>query len=108
MSTLVESIKAKLHQHFNPKAARNIHNVFMFELSDGDTYTLTVDDGTMQFHEGSHPTPDIVFMTDRDTLKKIFNGEASGATAMMMGDIKVKGDWIVATRLKRLFPHMQA
>lgn len=103
MHSLIESIREKLETNFNPRAARGIHNVFVFDLTDGETYTLLIDDGAMQFDQYRHPEPDITFVTDSTTLKRIFNGEVSGPTAMMMGDIKAEGDWMVATRLKRLF-----
>ncbi|MCM2130819.1 SCP2 sterol-binding domain-containing protein [Larsenimonas rhizosphaerae] len=103
MHSLIESIRERLENHFNPRAARGIRNVFVFDLTDEKTYTLLIDDGTMQFDQYRHPEPDITFITDSATLERIFNGEVSGTTAMMMGDIKAEGDWMVATRLKRLF-----
>src|SRR4051794_17391278 len=92
--TSVKNYFETLPNRFVPTAAKGVSAVFQFELagSDGGTYHVTVNDGTMAVSEGPSPSPSATIKMTSDDYVKMVNGELSGTMAFVRGKLKVTGN----------------
>ena len=102
--TTVAEIVDSLPSRFNPEAAAGMDIVFQFDISDGDTYHLIVQNETCEVKEGAHDDPSVTLIMKSDTMVGILTGETNGMTAFMMGKIRAEGNMMLATKLNDLFP----
>ena len=94
----------KLQSRFDPQSAQGMDDVFQFHFSDAGSHYLVIKDGTLAVQEGEHDDPTVSLSMSTDTLKGIMNGEVSGMTAFMTGQLKATGNVMLATKLTSLFP----
>jgi putative sterol carrier protein len=95
-----------LPQRFVASASKGVNAVFQFELSGdgGGTYHVNVKDGAMEIVEGPHTTPSATIQMSADNYVKMVNGDLSGAMAYMKGQMKVKGNVLMAQKMQGIFP----
>ncbi|MBB3140866.1 SCP2 sterol-binding domain-containing protein [Halomonas sp. THAF12] len=101
---MTDSTLDKLHDRFDPEAARGMDEVFQFHFSDAGDYHLVVQDGQLAVHEGVHDDPSISLSLSTETLKGVMSGDISGMSAFMSGKLKATGNVMLATKLGSLFP----
>lgn len=94
---------AKLQDSFNPEAAKDMNEVFQFEVTDAGEYFVEIKDGTCNVGTGEHDDPSVTLIMNQETLKGVLKGEVNGMTAFMTGKIKAQGDMMLATKLSNLF-----
>jgi putative sterol carrier protein len=82
---------------------RGLHDVYLFDVADVGTWTVTVDDGSVGVAEGDTGAATCTIATDEDTFLGIAGGTTSAAAAFMRGKVKVSGDMGAAMRLKSVF-----
>ena len=58
---------------------------------DGDQYMVVTKDG-MTLHDGTYPSPDVIYEAKADTLLGIFTGEIKFKDTMKDGSLKVIGN----------------
>ncbi len=97
-------IIAQMNSKFNAEAAQGMNKVFQFNIEDGDTHHLIINDGTCDIQAGEHANPDTTLIMNTETFKGIATGETDGMQAFMSGQLKVEGDMMLATKLGELFP----
>ncbi|RRJ84884.1 SCP2 sterol-binding domain-containing protein [Aestuariirhabdus litorea] len=100
VAEIIDQMKAK----FNPDAAAGLDVVFQFDIEDGETYNLTVKDGTCEIANGAHDAPSVTLIMSSDTLAGIMSGETDGMQAFMGGKLRAEGNIMLATKLADLFP----
>ncbi|WP_426417469.1 SCP2 sterol-binding domain-containing protein [Aestuariirhabdus sp. LZHN29] len=100
VSEIIDQMKAK----FNADAASGLDVVFQFDIEDGDTYNVTVKDGTCDVASGAHDAPSVTLIMSSETLIGIMTGETDGMQAFMSGQLRAEGDIMLATKLADLFP----
>jgi ribonucleoside-diphosphate reductase beta chain len=80
---------------FNPESAKGVHRTFQFDIEgeNGGTWTVKIDDGTMEMIEGPAPdgNPDSRLETDSETWIAMSAGEMSGDEAFLMGRLGSEG-----------------
>ena len=84
------------------EAAKGVRESYQYVVGDSAFY-FTVDDGSIQLHDGQAHDPAVVLTTDDDTLADIAIGEITGASAAATGALTIAGDPQAAKRLRNIF-----
>ncbi len=103
MADIAEIFEEMKHK-FNTDAASGLDLIFQFDIEDGETYHLVVQDGTCGVVAGAHDDPNVTLIMNSETLQGIITGETDGMQAFMMGQLRAEGDMMLATKLPELFP----
>ena len=93
----------ELQKGFNPDAAKDMNEVFQFEVKDDGEYFIEIKDGTCTVGTGEHDDPSVTLIMNKATLKGVLSGEVNGMTAFMTGKMKAQGNMMLATKLNSLF-----
>src|SRR3954452_19601045 len=64
---------------------------------------FTVDDGSIQLHDGRAQDPAVTWTTDEETWVDIASGKLTASSAAAAGALTVAGDAEPPTRLRRIF-----
>lgn len=78
-------------------AASDTEAVIQYAISEPIFQVLRA--GTLEVHEGEAVDPDLVIEIGDDDLVKLFRGELNAMSAFMMGQIRVRGDMMLAQKL---------
>ncbi len=99
----VSEIFDKMKNKFHASAADGLDVVFQFDIEDGDTYNVTIKEGTCEITEGAHEDPSVTLTMSGETLTNIMTGETDGMQAFMSGQLRAEGNIMLATKLTELF-----
>ncbi|MDH2433889.1 SCP-2 family sterol carrier protein [Pokkaliibacter plantistimulans] len=100
----IAALFQSMQSRFNAQAAAGLDAVFQFELTDGDTTHIVIENQTCQVVDGEHDDPTVTLIMDSDTLQQVMTGELDGMQAFMTGRIRADGNIMLATKLNNLFP----
>ena len=84
---------------------KGVDATILFDLSGEESgqWTVTIDDGQVDFTEGSPEPPTVTVEATAEDLKALVRGELNPMAAFMQGRVKVKGDMSIAMQLQKLF-----
>lgn len=99
LKTLIEGMPAK----FNADAAGDMEEIFQFNITDGDSYYLTIKGGNCTIDQGESDSASVTFVLDEATAVEVISGETNGMQAFMAGRLRVEGDMMLSTKLDSLF-----
>ncbi len=91
-----------LPSRFKPDKAAGIDVVVQVSIvgSGGGDWVVTIKNQQLEVQEGTHSSPKLlVRMTERNYLD-VVNGKMSGEKAFFSGKLQLKGDIMLALRLK--------
>jgi len=91
-----------LPSRFRPEKAAGIDVIVQVSIigSNGGDWVVTIKNQQLEVKEGIHPSPKLtVTMKEQDYLD-VVNGKISGERAFFSGKLQIKGDFILALRLK--------
>ncbi|GAA0829027.1 MULTISPECIES: SCP2 sterol-binding domain-containing protein [Marinomonas] len=100
----VKAVFDDMVSRFDADQADGMDAVFQFNMEEGTSYYLAIDDGECALGEGDHDDPTVTLEMDLDTLKSVMTGELDGMAAFMQGKIRADGDIMLATKLTQIFP----
>lgn len=100
----LQKIFEDMQGRFNAEAAFGVHAVLQFEISEGESWVVTVEGEQCSVSEGHTADPAVTLKLDTETLEEVLSGETDGMQAFMAGRIQAEGDIILATRLAEIFP----
>ena len=89
----------------NSEKAQGINATFQFELEgpNGGQWAVQIADGRCSVKEGVSERPEVTIkMSDKDFVA-LAVGELQAVPAFLMGQIRVYGDYVLATKLPVLF-----
>jgi len=97
----------RLFQHLagahSAPATRGVHASCRFEIEEGGSWNIRLDDGTVHVAKGpGEQAPACTFRAADDDLARILRGEQNLLTAALQGIVEVIGDLAVASRVQRL------
>ena len=84
------------------EAARGVSETYQY-LVGGSAFHFTVDDGSIQLHDGRAEDPAVTLTTDADTWADIIAGRTTESSAASTGALTVAGDRQAAKRLGKIF-----
>lgn len=102
----IQDIIDKLPSVFNADAAKGVNAVFQYEITGegGGSWYVTVNDGTFEVKEGTHPSPSVTMKLDTATYKAMAAKQLGGIQAYMSGKLKVTGNLMIAQKFQQIFP----
>src|SRR5918999_2523275 len=83
-------------------AAKGVSETYQYLVGDS-AFHFTVDDGSIQLHDGRAQEPAVVLTTDEETWADIASGKITTSSAVAKGALTVAGDPQAAKRLGRIF-----
>jgi DNA-binding HxlR family transcriptional regulator len=87
---------------FRPEAAIDISEVYEFRIDD-EMLHARIDEGTIEVRRGAAAAPDLVFITDTRTLRKILSAQSTLTDAVAAGKARTEGDPSALRRCASLF-----
>jgi DNA-binding HxlR family transcriptional regulator/putative sterol carrier protein len=84
------------------EAAKGVSESYQYVVGDS-AFHFTVDDGSIQLHDGRAQDPAVVLTTDEETWAYIVSGKITAAAAAATGALTVAGDRQAAKRLGKIF-----
>jgi DNA-binding HxlR family transcriptional regulator len=86
----------------NPEAARGVIETYQYVVGDS-TFHFSIDDGSVEVHDGRASEPAVTVITDDKTWADIAAGELTTSAAIAAGRLTVAGDRQAEKRLRGLF-----
>ncbi len=88
------------------QATKGITETYEYRV-EGLAFHFTVDDGSIQLHQGPAQDPAATLITDEQTWADIASGQITGSSAVTAGSLAITGDPQAAKRLRKLFSRNQ-
>lgn len=83
-------------------AMKGVTETYQYVIGDS-IFHFTVDDGTIELHDGRADDPVVVVTTDEETWADIVSGKISASSAARTGALTVTGDPQATKRLGKIF-----
>ena len=84
------------------EAAKGVRETYQYLVGESP-FHFTIDDGSIEVHDGWARDPAVTLTTDEQTWADIASGKVTGSSAAAEGRLKVDGDRRAAKRLRRIF-----
>jgi DNA-binding HxlR family transcriptional regulator len=88
------------------EAAKGVSETYQYVVDDSAFY-FTVDDGSIELHDGRAEDPSVVVTTDVQTWADIASGKTVASSAAATGALTVTGDPRAVKRLGKIFSRSQ-
>ncbi len=89
------------------EAARGVRETYQYVVGES-AFHFTIDDGSVQLHDGRAQDPALVMTTDEETWADLVSGKTSTASAKASGALSVAGDSRAEKRLRTIFSRTHA
>src|SRR5262249_30503817 len=88
------------------QAAKAVRETYQY-LVGRSAFHFTVDDGSIELHDGQAHNPAATLTTDEETWADIASGKITASSAIATGALTLTGDPQAAKRLKKIFGRKQ-
>jgi len=88
------------------EAAKGVSETYQFLIGDS-AFHFTVDDGSIELHDGRAEDAAVTWTADEETWADIATGKIRFSPAVAMGVLTVSGDPDAAKRLRKIFSRSQ-
>ena len=88
------------------EAAKGVSETYQFVIGDS-AFHFTVDDGSIELHDGRAENPAVTWTTDEETWADIATGRNRFSPAIATGALRVAGDPHATKRLRKIFSRRQ-
>ncbi len=94
-----------LPHYYQPHLAGNFEATIQLIISGSETFDcyLTLGNNECRVEEGTIETPDITILTTAEIWVDILKGKYTAQKAFMIGQLKVRGNFVLLTKLDQLF-----
>ncbi len=104
----IETIRQKtksLPHYFQPQLAGELEAVIQINIKGNDKFEgyIEIKNGKCDYKEGIHETPDVTVFSDENVWDDVLNGRYTTQKAFMVGQLKVRGNFVLLTRFDQLF-----
>ena len=86
----------------NHTAAEGINETYQYVVGDS-AFHFSVEDGSVDVHDGWAREPAVVVTTDEKTWTEIASGKLKATAAVAAGRVRISGDRQAEKRLRRTF-----
>jgi DNA-binding HxlR family transcriptional regulator/putative sterol carrier protein len=83
-------------------AAKGVSETYQYLVGDS-VFHFTVDDGSIELHDGRAGNPAVTWTTDEETWADIASGKITASSAAVTGALTIAGDPQAAKRLRKIF-----
>jgi DNA-binding HxlR family transcriptional regulator/putative sterol carrier protein len=90
----------------NREAAAGVCETYQYLVGDS-AFHFTVDEGSIELHDGRAEDPAVVLTTDEETFAEIMSGKLTASSAAASGAVTLSGDRQAAKRLGKILGHEQ-
>jgi DNA-binding HxlR family transcriptional regulator/putative sterol carrier protein len=84
------------------EAAKGVSETYQYLVGDS-VFHFTVDDGSIELHDGRAGNPAVTWTTDEETWADIASGKITASSAAVTGALTIAGDPQAAKRLRKIF-----
>jgi DNA-binding HxlR family transcriptional regulator/putative sterol carrier protein len=84
------------------EAAKGVSETYQYVVGDS-AFHFTVDDGSIELHDGRAGNPAVTWTTDEETWADIASGKITASSAAVAGALTIAGDPRAAKRLRKIF-----
>ncbi|MGH2988023.1 MAG: winged helix-turn-helix transcriptional regulator [Solirubrobacterales bacterium] len=84
------------------EAAKGVNETYQYLVGDS-AFHFTVDDGSIELHDGPAQKPAVLVTTDEETYADLASGKITASSAASAGALTVSGDAQAAKRLRKIF-----
>jgi DNA-binding HxlR family transcriptional regulator/putative sterol carrier protein len=84
------------------EAAKGVRESYQYVVGDS-VFHFTIDDGSIQLHDGPARDPALIWTTDEQTWAEITSGKTTFSSAIRTGALSVTGDRQAAKRMLKIF-----
>jgi len=93
-----------LPYRFKPDKAAGVDVTIQVNIvgANGGDWTVTIRNQQLEVKEGTHPSPKLLVKMKETDCLDIVNGKMSGQNAFFSGKLQLKGDIMLALRLKEI------
>ena len=84
------------------EAAKGVSETYQYLVGDS-AFHFTVDDGSIELHDGRAENPAVTLTTDEETWADVASGKITASSAAATGGLTVAGDPEAAKRLRKIF-----
>jgi DNA-binding HxlR family transcriptional regulator/putative sterol carrier protein len=88
------------------EAAKGVSETYQFLIGDS-AFHFTVDDGSIEVHDGRAANPAVTWTTDEETWADIATGQTTFSPAVATGALTVAGEPHAVSRLRKIFSRSQ-
>jgi DNA-binding HxlR family transcriptional regulator len=88
------------------EAAKGVSETYEF-LVGNSAFHFTIEDGSIQLHDGRAQDPAVTWITDDETWADIASGKVTVSSAASTGTLTIAGDPEAASRLRKIFSRSQ-
>ncbi len=90
----------------NREAAKDVRESYQYVVGDS-AFHFTVDDGSIELHDGRAQDPAVTVTTDEETWADIASGKITTSSAAATGALSIAGDPQAVKRLRKIFSRNQ-
>src|SRR5207237_3551290 len=88
------------------EAAKGVSETYQYLVGDS-AFHFTVDDGSIELHDGRAEDPAVVLTTDEEIFAEIVSGKLTASSAVASGALTLDGGRQATKRLGKIFGHHQ-
>jgi len=100
-----KQLTAALSHHFNPHLAKDVNAVIQLNISGAGGFEgfLTITPQYCNFDEGNSEASDILIIADAKAWGNVLAKKITAQKAFMMGQLKVRGNFVLLTKFDQMF-----
>lgn len=97
-----EFFEKVLPNRFNPNKTKGVDVTVQIDIAgpSGGEWTVTIKDQKLEVKEGTHPSPTLVINMAAKDYMDVVNGKMSGEKAFLTGKLRLKGNLVLAMKLR--------
>lgn len=105
---MIEEVREKLYEIYEKAKSKmgdemaSWNKTFQFNIEGGEPFYITFSGGEMKVEPGVHQSPTATLSMEKEVLEQILKGELDAMAAFIRGKMKITGNVIETTSLRKM------